>query len=175
MQRTLSSCNNSAPVIYYYELSTLKSSRGVKKTLQKPISFRFCLQVLDASFYFSWNCFLNDPLTPLLPFAHFTSSAPCVCVCVLVRARARTLFTSSGAHRHAIAESKITRAPSCGGGEGRTGRSLALRSFFMFGIPEGLQRGGSTLKQEPLGAGMNAVRTWMQSAGVLDANTAAQR
>ncbi|KAF7696914.1 transcription factor COE1-A isoform X1 [Silurus meridionalis] len=44
----------------------------------------------------------------------------------------------------------------------------------MFGIPESVQRGGSTLKQEPLGAGMNAVRTWMQSAGVLDANTAAQ-
>lgn len=45
----------------------------------------------------------------------------------------------------------------------------------MFGIPESVQRGGNTLKQEPLGAGMNAVRTWMQSAGVLDANTAAQR
>ncbi|XP_060791858.1 transcription factor COE1-A isoform X2 [Neoarius graeffei] len=44
----------------------------------------------------------------------------------------------------------------------------------MFGIPESVQRGGNTLKQEPLGAGMNAVRTWMQSAGVLDANTAAQ-
>lgn len=31
------------------------------------------------------------------------------------------------------------------------------------------------MKEEPLGAGMNAVRTWMQGAGVLDANTAAQR
>ncbi|EMP37037.1 Transcription factor COE1 [Chelonia mydas] len=30
------------------------------------------------------------------------------------------------------------------------------------------------MKEEPLGAGMNAVRTWMQGAGVLDANTAAQ-
>ncbi|XP_062867058.1 transcription factor COE1-A [Trichomycterus rosablanca] len=44
----------------------------------------------------------------------------------------------------------------------------------MFGTPEGVQFGGSSLKQEPLSAGMNAVRTWMQSAGVLDANTAAQ-
>lgn len=31
------------------------------------------------------------------------------------------------------------------------------------------------MKEEPLGSGMNAVRTWMQGAGVLDANTAAQR
>ncbi|RXN07360.1 transcription factor COE1-like protein [Labeo rohita] len=31
------------------------------------------------------------------------------------------------------------------------------------------------MKEEPIGAGMNAVRTWMQGAGVLDANTAAQR
>lgn len=30
------------------------------------------------------------------------------------------------------------------------------------------------MKEEPLGSGMNAVRTWMQGAGVLDANTAAQ-
>ncbi|KAK1803963.1 hypothetical protein P4O66_003900 [Electrophorus voltai] len=30
------------------------------------------------------------------------------------------------------------------------------------------------MKEEPVGAGMNAVRTWMQGAGVLDANTAAQ-
>uniref|UniRef100_A0A674MLF1 Transcription factor COE4 n=1 Tax=Takifugu rubripes TaxID=31033 RepID=A0A674MLF1_TAKRU len=32
---------------------------------------------------------------------------------------------------------------------------------------------GSSLKEEPLG-GMNAVRSWMQGGGVLDANTAAQ-
>ncbi|KAE8613691.1 hypothetical protein XENTR_v10007830 [Xenopus tropicalis] len=30
------------------------------------------------------------------------------------------------------------------------------------------------MKEEPLSGGMNAVRTWMQGAGVLDANTAAQ-
>lgn len=174
MQRTLSSCNNSAPVIYYCELSTLKSSRGVKKTLQKTISFRFCLQVLDASFYFSWNCYLSDPLTPLLPFAHFTSSAPCVCACVLVRARARVLSSPLLVligTRQRRAKSRALPVVE----EERGERSLALQGFFMFGIPEGLQRGGSTLKQEPLGAGMNAVRTWMQSAGVLDANTAAQR
>uniref|UniRef100_A0A8C7CKK0 Transcription factor COE1 n=1 Tax=Oncorhynchus kisutch TaxID=8019 RepID=A0A8C7CKK0_ONCKI len=35
-------------------------------------------------------------------------------------------------------------------------------------------RSGSSLKEEPIGSGMNAVRTWMQGAGVLDANTAAQ-
>uniref|UniRef100_A0A8C3NXS4 Transcription factor COE1 n=1 Tax=Cyanoderma ruficeps TaxID=181631 RepID=A0A8C3NXS4_9PASS len=35
-------------------------------------------------------------------------------------------------------------------------------------------RSGSSMKEEPLGAGMNAVRTWMQGAGVLDASTAAQ-
>ncbi|XP_051533426.1 transcription factor COE1-A isoform X1 [Myxocyprinus asiaticus] len=44
----------------------------------------------------------------------------------------------------------------------------------MFGIQESIQRSGSSLKEEPIGAGMNAVRTWMQGAGVLDANTAAQ-
>ncbi|KAJ8266785.1 hypothetical protein GJAV_G00134670 [Gymnothorax javanicus] len=44
----------------------------------------------------------------------------------------------------------------------------------MFGIQESIQRSGSNMKEEPLGSGMNAVRTWMQGAGVLDANTAAQ-
>ncbi|XP_048093773.1 transcription factor COE1-A isoform X6 [Alosa alosa] len=44
----------------------------------------------------------------------------------------------------------------------------------MFGIQESIQRSGNSLKEEPLGSGMNAVRTWMQGAGVLDANTAAQ-
>ncbi|TWW75034.1 Transcription factor COE1 [Takifugu flavidus] len=43
----------------------------------------------------------------------------------------------------------------------------------MFGIQESIQRSGSSLKEEPLG-GMNAVRSWMQGGGVLDANTAAQ-
>ncbi|CAL8303922.1 unnamed protein product [Gadus morhua 'NCC'] len=43
----------------------------------------------------------------------------------------------------------------------------------MFGIQEGIQRSGSSLKEEPL-TGMNAVRSWMQGGGVLDANTAAQ-
>uniref|UniRef100_A0A3B4B4I2 IPT/TIG domain-containing protein n=1 Tax=Periophthalmus magnuspinnatus TaxID=409849 RepID=A0A3B4B4I2_9GOBI len=43
----------------------------------------------------------------------------------------------------------------------------------MFGIQESIQRSGSGLKEEPLG-GMNAVRSWMQGGGVLDANTAAQ-
>uniref|UniRef100_A0A3P8XNX7 Transcription factor COE4 n=1 Tax=Esox lucius TaxID=8010 RepID=A0A3P8XNX7_ESOLU len=33
---------------------------------------------------------------------------------------------------------------------------------------------GSVMKEEPMVAGMNAVRSWMQGAGVLDANTAAQ-
>uniref|UniRef100_A0A8C4DQE5 EBF transcription factor 1 n=1 Tax=Dicentrarchus labrax TaxID=13489 RepID=A0A8C4DQE5_DICLA len=37
-----------------------------------------------------------------------------------------------------------------------------------------IQRSGSSMKEEPMVAGMNAVRTWMQGAGVLDANTAAQ-
>lgn len=45
----------------------------------------------------------------------------------------------------------------------------------MFGIHESIQRSGSSMKEEPMVAGMNAVRTWMQGAGVLDANTAAQR
>jgi len=45
----------------------------------------------------------------------------------------------------------------------------------MFGIQDSIQRSGSSMKEEPIGAGMNAVRTWMQGAGVLDANTAAQR
>lgn len=45
----------------------------------------------------------------------------------------------------------------------------------MFGIHESIHRSGSSMKEEPMVAGMNAVRTWMQGAGVLDANTAAQR
>ena len=45
----------------------------------------------------------------------------------------------------------------------------------MFGIHDSIQRSGSSMKEEPMVAGMNAVRTWMQGAGVLDANTAAQR
>ena len=45
----------------------------------------------------------------------------------------------------------------------------------MFGIQERIQRSGSSMKEEPLGSGRNAVRTWMQGAGVLDANTATQR
>nr|XP_061793567.1 transcription factor COE1-like isoform X10 [Nerophis lumbriciformis] len=44
----------------------------------------------------------------------------------------------------------------------------------MFGIHESIHRSGSSMKEEPMVAGMNAVRTWMQGAGVLDANTAAQ-
>ncbi|KAG7261005.1 hypothetical protein CRUP_002763 [Coryphaenoides rupestris] len=41
----------------------------------------------------------------------------------------------------------------------------------MFGIQESVPRGG--MKEEPLG-GMTAVRSWMHSTGVVDANTAAQ-
>ncbi|MFT7796226.1 transcription factor COE1 isoform X2 [Arapaima gigas] len=44
----------------------------------------------------------------------------------------------------------------------------------MFGIQESIQRSGSGMKEEPMVSGMSAVRTWMQGAGVLDANTAAQ-
>ncbi|XP_054030683.1 transcription factor COE3 isoform X4 [Melanerpes formicivorus] len=44
----------------------------------------------------------------------------------------------------------------------------------MFGIQENIPRGGTTMKEEPLGTGMNPVRSWMHTAGVVDANTAAQ-
>lgn len=64
---------------------------------------------------------------------------------------------------------------SRGKAEQRQGRQRASGCFFlMFGIQESIQRSGSSLKEEPLG-GMNAVRSWMQGGGVLDANTAAQR
>uniref|UniRef100_A0AAR2K257 Transcription factor COE1 n=1 Tax=Pygocentrus nattereri TaxID=42514 RepID=A0AAR2K257_PYGNA len=33
---------------------------------------------------------------------------------------------------------------------------------------------GTSMKEEPLGSGMNPVRSWMHTAGVVDANTAAQ-
>lgn len=49
------------------------------------------------------------------------------------------------------------------------------KCVLMFGIQESIQRSGSSMKEEPMVAGMNTVRTWMQGAGVLDANTAAQR
>ncbi|KAI5623107.1 transcription factor COE3-like isoform X2 [Silurus asotus] len=39
---------------------------------------------------------------------------------------------------------------------------------------DGLPRGALTMKEEPLASGMTPVRSWMQSAGILDANTAAQ-
>lgn len=50
-------------------------------------------------------------------------------------------------------------------------------TVLMFGIQEniGLPRGGTTMKEEPLGSGMNSVRSWMHTSGVVDANTAAQR
>ncbi|XP_065261562.1 transcription factor COE3-like isoform X11 [Emys orbicularis] len=44
----------------------------------------------------------------------------------------------------------------------------------MFSIQEGLPRGGLTMKEEPLTSGLTSVRSWMQSTGILDANTAAQ-
>ncbi|XP_018414943.1 PREDICTED: transcription factor COE3 isoform X24 [Nanorana parkeri] len=44
----------------------------------------------------------------------------------------------------------------------------------MFGIQENIPRGGTTMKEEPLGGGMNPVRSWMHTAGVVDSNTAAQ-
>ncbi|XP_063076916.1 transcription factor COE3a isoform X16 [Engraulis encrasicolus] len=44
----------------------------------------------------------------------------------------------------------------------------------MFGIQENIPRGGTTMKEEPLGGGMNSVRSWMHTAGVVDAQTAAQ-
>ncbi|XP_032885873.1 transcription factor COE1 isoform X4 [Amblyraja radiata] len=44
----------------------------------------------------------------------------------------------------------------------------------MFGIQENIQRSGGSMKEEPIGSGMNAVRSWMQGAGIMDANTAAQ-
>ncbi|XP_018604939.2 transcription factor COE3 isoform X8 [Scleropages formosus] len=44
----------------------------------------------------------------------------------------------------------------------------------MFGIQDSIPRGGTTMKEEPLGSGMNPVRSWMHTAGVVDANTAAQ-
>uniref|UniRef100_A0AAY4E5P9 IPT/TIG domain-containing protein n=1 Tax=Denticeps clupeoides TaxID=299321 RepID=A0AAY4E5P9_9TELE len=44
----------------------------------------------------------------------------------------------------------------------------------MFSIQDGLPRGALTMKEEPLSSAMTPVRSWMQSAGILDANTAAQ-
>ncbi|XP_069755099.1 transcription factor COE1-A isoform X5 [Narcine bancroftii] len=44
----------------------------------------------------------------------------------------------------------------------------------MFGIQENIQRSGGSMKEEPIGSGMNAVRSWMQGAGIMDSSTAAQ-
>ncbi|XP_033891714.1 transcription factor COE3-like isoform X7 [Acipenser ruthenus] len=44
----------------------------------------------------------------------------------------------------------------------------------MFSIQDSLPRGALTMKEEPLASGMTPVRSWMQSAGILDSNTAAQ-
>lgn len=52
---------------------------------------------------------------------------------------------------------------------------FCAHAALMFGIQENIPRGGTTMKEEPLGSGMNPVRSWMHTAGVVDANTAAQR
>ncbi|XP_060695305.1 transcription factor COE3-like isoform X10 [Hemiscyllium ocellatum] len=44
----------------------------------------------------------------------------------------------------------------------------------MFAIQDTIPRGGLAMKEEPLITGMNPVRTWIHSGGILDANTAAQ-
>ncbi|XP_069779598.1 transcription factor COE3-like [Narcine bancroftii] len=44
----------------------------------------------------------------------------------------------------------------------------------MFTLQETMPRGTLNMKEEPLVAGMNPVRSWIQSGGILDANTAAQ-
>ena len=57
------------------------------------------------------------------------------------------------------------------GGGGGGGGSRSLGAPEMFGIQDNLPRGATAnMKEEPL-----AVRSWMHSAGVVDANTAAQR
>ncbi|XP_078530683.1 transcription factor COE3-like isoform X3 [Lissotriton helveticus] len=44
----------------------------------------------------------------------------------------------------------------------------------MFSLQDTLPRGGLTMKEEPMSGGLTSVRSWMQSSGILDANTAAQ-
>ncbi|XP_036619315.1 transcription factor COE4 isoform X11 [Trichosurus vulpecula] len=44
----------------------------------------------------------------------------------------------------------------------------------MFSMQDSLPRGGLSLKEEPLPAGLGSVRSWMQGTGILDATTAAQ-
>ncbi|XP_070612930.1 LOW QUALITY PROTEIN: transcription factor COE1-like [Erythrolamprus reginae] len=61
-----------------------------------------------------------------------------------------------------------------GGGGGGGGRSPGRRGPQPL-APESLARGGLTMKEEPLaGGGLSAVRSWMQTTGVLDAHTALQ-
>lgn len=46
----------------------------------------------------------------------------------------------------------------------------------MFPAQDTLPRGGLHLKEEPLlPSSLGSVRSWMQSAGILDSSTAAQR
>lgn len=57
------------------------------------------------------------------------------------------------------------------GGGSSSGSGWIIRAPEMFGIQDNLPRGATaSMKEEPL-----AVRSWMHSAGVVDANTAAQR
>ncbi|XP_039669022.1 transcription factor COE3-like [Perca fluviatilis] len=56
------------------------------------------------------------------------------------------------------------------GGEDKSSQKDTL----MFSIQDSLPRGALTMKEEPLPTGMTPVRSWMQGAGILDANTAAQ-
>eukprot|EP00064_Thunnus_orientalis_P021524 superscaffoldBa00006581_g21689 len=54
-------------------------------------------------------------------------------------------------------------------------RQSSQKDTLMFSIQDSLPRGALTMKEEPLPTGMTPVRSWMQGAGILDANTAAQR
>ncbi|MBN3313921.1 COE3 factor, partial [Atractosteus spatula] len=53
---------------------------------------------------------------------------------------------------------------------GRTSLPCSIPASCLDSLP----RGALTMKEEPLTSGMTPVRSWMQSAGILDANTAAQ-
>lgn len=59
--------------------------------------------------------------------------------------------------------------------DGGTSPKLVYCQLSMFGVQDTLGRGGSTLRDKALAAGMDPVRSWVRNVGVVDAKVAAQR
>lgn len=147
----------------------------------------FISTTADPPSFFSWSRWHEVQLTLDADSSPFPSTCRIFCLLWETRATKRQvkqttpLCSSDSAIKQTLEEGRQGREKE-GAKERRIEReerereiATVWRCVLMFGIHESIQRSGSSMKEEPMVAGMNAVRTWMQGAGVLDANTAAQR